>query len=341
LQEVRASTWTELIEQLYAESWHQPHGRFRSPFVFRGVSDAACDLKTSLMRLGGNYRDLEDDLLRNFRKYAHQNAAPGDSWWNWLALAQHHGLPTRLLDWTFSPFVALHFATANFSRFGVDGLIWCVNYMEAQAFLPQGLRNLLSDEGAVVFTAEMLDRYANTLAGFDARVREQGDPCVIFFEPPSLDERIVNQSALFSMMSAADIDFLEWLESRQGRELCRRVIIPAPLKWEVRDKLDMGNINERVVFPGLDGLSLWLKRYYSPANIIEIAYPGAAPVTAVINRIESCRMEVTCYTEQGPQARVIECRPGSCWWDETLGCEIQVNPTPAAEQTLPHKLQPA
>jgi hypothetical protein len=41
-------------------------------------------------------------------------------------------------------------------------------------------------------------------------------------------------------------------------------VIPASLKWEIRDKLDQGNINERVLFPGPEGLTRWLKRYYMP-----------------------------------------------------------------------------
>ena len=47
-------------------------------------------------------------------------------------------------------------------------------------------------------------------------------------------------------------------------DIWRKIIIPADLKWELRDKLDQANISERVLFPGLDGLSSWLKRQYSP-----------------------------------------------------------------------------
>ncbi len=53
-----------------------------------------------------------------------------------------------------------------------------------------------------------------------------------------------------------------WLN--ENRNLYRRLVIPAALKWEFRDKLDQCNITERVLFPGLDGLSSWLKRQYSP-----------------------------------------------------------------------------
>ena len=276
--EFRVSSWNELSERLYAESWQAPLGRFRSRFAFRGMSDASADLTTSLVRLGGPFARQEGHILRNFRKYAHRDAVPLDSVWNWLSLGQHHGLPTRLLDWSFSPYVAMHFATQDIGSFDVDGVIGCIDYAAAHAIAPTRLKRILRDEGADVFTAEMLDRVATTLPSLDKLGRRK--PFVVFLEPPSLDDRIVNQSALFSLMSSPTASLDEWVAEHP--ELFQRIVVPAELKWEVRDKLDQANITERVLFPGLDGLSRLLKRYYSPrieyATEVSITRGGADDV---------------------------------------------------------------
>ena len=251
--------WNELNDLLFTDSWKPEIRRFRSSFAFRGISDASQPLITSLIRLGGPFEKQESHLLRNFRKYAGRGSVPRDSIWNWLGLAQHHGLPTRLLDWTFSPFVALHFATQELDLFDRDGIVWCVNYERIHEMLPESLRETLESEGSDVFTTEMLDTCAKSLHDFDSLA---ADPFPLFFEPPSLDERIVNQFALFSLMSNPQAQLQDWLNCHTT--LYTRLIIPASFKWEVRDKLDQANITERVLFPGLDGLSRWLKRYYSP-----------------------------------------------------------------------------
>lgn len=257
MQDIRVGTWTELNERLFEGSWQSEIGRHRSTYAFRGVFNAGDGLRTSLDR--GGFVAQESHLLRNFRKYARQDAVTGDSIWNWLALAQHHGLPTRLLDWTYSPFVALHFATALIDYLDVEGAVWCVDYVKSNELLPGRLKALLRDEGSNVFTAEMLDAVAGSLPDFDKLGRED---FIAFFEPPSLDQRIVNQFALFSLMSSPDAALDRWLE--QHPELHRRILIPPQLKWEIRDKLDQANVTERVLFPGLDGLTRWLKRYYTP-----------------------------------------------------------------------------
>ncbi len=259
MTDLYVQTWDELNQQLFADTWNPELQRFRSRFVFRGLSDAAHGLATSLMRLGGAAPDVEGHLLRNFRKYASQSAVAFDSVWNWLAVAQHHGLPTRLLDWTFSPYIAAHFATQSLDTFDRDAAIWCVDFGNTNATLPAALRRLLEAECADMFTVEILDQAANTLQEFDRIAKK---PFVAFFEPPSMEGRIVNQYALFSAMSSPSADLGDWLAGKPGAYT--RIVIPAALKWEIRDKLDLLNINERLLFPGLDGLSQWLKRYYTP-----------------------------------------------------------------------------
>jgi hypothetical protein len=260
----RARSWTDLLERLYEGSWNADLQRFRSPFAFRGLASVNHELSNSLVRLAGgeDITKVELSMLRNFRKYAHEQTKSGvDTIWHWLAVGQHHGLPTRLIDWTYSPLVALHFATEITADFGHDGIVWCVNFIEANKRLPARLRAILDEEHSDTFTAEMLGEF-RSLRAFDALARE---PFVVFLEPPSLDTRILNQFALFSLMPTPAARLDAWLE--QHPDLCRRVLVPAELKWEIRDKLDQANINERTLFPGLDGLSRWLERYYMPKRV--------------------------------------------------------------------------
>ena len=266
----RARTWTELLDQLFEGSWNPELQRFRSPYAFRGLSCARHDLSHSLSRLAASgsadVTRLELSMLRNFRKYAHERTATGaDTIWHWLAVAQHHGLPTRLVDWTYSPFVALHFATEHPKDYDEDGLIWCVNFAAANTRLPKRLKAILEEEHSDTFTVEMLGEF-RSLRAFDALARK---PFVVFLEPPSLDARILNQFALFSLMPSPVTRLDDWLEAHPT--LCHSVVIPAELKWEVRDKLDQANINERTLFPGLDGLSRWLGRYYMPKRSSGVA----------------------------------------------------------------------
>ncbi|HUN08093.1 MAG TPA: FRG domain-containing protein [Aggregatilineales bacterium] len=261
--DVVVESWELFNREVFAAEPDQI-GRYRSPFVFRGMPSADYDLKTSLMRLGHPddlTRTLEPVILRAYQKYAARDASPGDSIWNWLALAQHHELPTRLLDWSASPYAALHFATEDLNKYHLDGVVWLADVaLIRDRYLPEPLHNRLEQEYAALFSVAMLDRVAPTLGQLEAYSADE--PFVLFFEPPSLDERIVNQFALFSVMSSPTVPLDTWLVTRP--DAYRRLIIPAELKWEFRDKLDQINITERVIYPGLDGLSRWLKRYYSP-----------------------------------------------------------------------------
>jgi hypothetical protein len=154
----------------------------------------------------------------------------------------------------------MHFATAQ-EYHGEDALIWCVDFVAAHRLLPRRLRKVLESEGSDVFTVEMLDTAAPSLTRLDTLARQ---PFVVFLEPPSLDARIINQSALFALLSSPSASMDDWLANHP--DLYRRILIPASLRREVRDKLDQANITERVLFPGLDGLSSWLRRYYQPGN---------------------------------------------------------------------------
>ncbi|MEM6454121.1 MAG: FRG domain-containing protein [Acidobacteriota bacterium] len=255
--DIVVESWVDFMAALY-DIPKNHYGRYRSNYVYRGVSDGAWHLETSLVRMGGEVDRLERALLRSFRKHAEPGSIPRAGLWSELAIAQHHGLPTRLLDWTSSPQVAVHFATAK--NFDVDAAIWCVDVYAAHERLPQELRDILEAEYAYLFSVEMLDASDQIRSLDDFDTLAEHHPFALFFEPPALDARIVNQAAMLSVMPGVNLDLTEFLV--RNPDLYKRIVIPSSLKWEVRDKLDQDYVTERTLFPGLDGLCSWLRRYY-------------------------------------------------------------------------------
>jgi hypothetical protein len=264
MAEFRPNTWAELQDLLFTDTYNTRVGRYKSRFAYRGMSTHGYSLSSSLMRVGGEFVNVEPHLLRQFRKYGSSVISVPDDDWHWLAVAQHYGLPTRLLDWTYSPLVALHFATVNVDKYSDDGVVWMVNYQDLhKATLPSSVLAHLKRTNTWIFTADILKACYPTLGDFETNAAGDGDASALFFEPPSIDQRIFNQFGYFSVANVASLSLDTILDS-YPTVATHQVVVPAKLKWEIRDKLDQSNISERVLFPGLDGIAAWLARYYAP-----------------------------------------------------------------------------
>ena len=175
-----------------------------------------------------------------------------------MPVAQHYGLPTRLLDWSYSPLVAAHFATEDTDAYDRDGAIWCIDATEVKHRLPKRLRKRLEEANCNIFSLGLLEEEVRDFAEMQALSPE---PYALFFEPASMLDRIANQYALFSVVSDPGVLLSDILEQQEIDYY--KIIIPREVKLEIRDKLDYINISERMLYPGLDGICRWIARQYS------------------------------------------------------------------------------
>lgn len=252
----------EIWEIISEQAYDARVNRYRSSCLYRGVPNANFHLATSLARNCKNKgKVLEKSILRNFTKYASiEDPGLENSKWRQLIIGQHHGLPTRLLDWTYSPLAALHFATSGeeFSRMEKnDCVVWAIDIEEINRLLPDKYIKELQKENSYLFTVKMLEQVVQELDQYDDDMREEA---MVLLEPPSIDQRIINQYSYFSIIPKDMTDIEAFLETKTENTV--KYVIDKLLKWRIRDMLDQLNINERIVYPGLDGLSFWIKRHY-------------------------------------------------------------------------------
>ena len=214
---------------------------FKNDFVYRGLSSSDYFLETSLKRNCKKNMNFEKSLLRNFLKHMPSEFREKvDSIWDVMVLGQHHGLPTRLLDWSHSPLIALHFATAE--NMNKDSIVWKVSIIDANKGLPNGLTSTLIPESKHILTLEDLKKFTkgnnNELEYFDNNIKNS----ILFFSPPNLDDRIAFQRSIFSI-TKLDISMEDFLTN--GDIIAYKYIIPQKIKWFFRDFLDHANISER------------------------------------------------------------------------------------------------
>jgi hypothetical protein len=260
--ELEIKSLGDLIDKVTPTEPDPVTGRRRDSGVYRGAADANRPLLTSLDRLGGvdpphTKGGLEGHILRNFIRYSrpYHSTAPANEW-ELLVSAQHHGLPTRLLDWTYSPLVAAHFATIG-GIGGVDRAVWRLDWKRIHrefkfpelALLIEDLHELFGRDGH--FTPWAL---------FE---RDEERPFACMIEPPSLDARIVVQAAVFTLCSDKSRPFDDFLERHGLGDTLTKMIIPADEVGRVRDQLDLVSVDERRLFPDLDGVAAQMRRYYS------------------------------------------------------------------------------
>jgi len=194
--------------------------------IFRGVSSVEYELITTLGRLklkdGDSYSNVENRILKTFKERALPfiTTRPNNNW-EWLALAQHHGLPTRLLDWTRNPLVAAYFSVKKASNEP------CIIYVLNQE--KQMLVNIDNDKEPLNLTGEPV-RYI----------------------PSHVTERIIVQNGLFTFHPGHPSQAFE-------SEHIEKILIPADARKRLKRDLYRYGVHEASLFPGLDGLASHVK----------------------------------------------------------------------------------
>lgn len=232
---VRIKSWEDFLSMI-SDSPYQS-------WAFRGQRDASAPLFSTLSRylraFGVNPRAWsrqEERILRIFkRKSIHflEFAPDREDDFEWLALMQDHGAPTRLLDFTWSPYVAAFFALHNTTK---EGVIWACNPAEIKKMKEVSLKkpadfreNFLSDPGNFVWLGE----------------------------PYAMNRRLIAQSGTFLVPGVLDKSIEEILkEYPNPRNTIIKFILPADrVRRKGMQELYRMNITQATLFPDLDGLA--------------------------------------------------------------------------------------
>jgi hypothetical protein len=229
-------------------------------FVYRGHSDAGWRLESSLERLLGGIwtpsdaQKYEDFALKEFRDKFHlydcENERPRSKL-AWLSIMQHHGVPTRLLDFTESPFVALYFAIESYDpSCNKDMAIYAVDY---SATMRASMKHIAAIDES--FKETPLSVYRDLDLVFDKVDGSKFDVAWIT-EPAMLNVRLDRQAGSFLIPSNVGRRIVETLSSPMYESIeALKYLIPGHLYCDLFDLLCKMNITSKGLYGDIDGLA--------------------------------------------------------------------------------------
>ena len=176
---------------------------------------------------------------------SHRPCPDADNYFGWLFLAQHYGLPTRLLDWSENPLVATYFAVLEHP--GDDGCVW--------ALWPSGLNCAFSAANGLVL---IRDPQAVEIA--KSAFTGKGSPKeTIAIDGQEIDPRMLAQMSKFTLHSYRAV--LEQIPESAG--WLRQFVIPKNAKATIYRQLLAFGIRPSNLFPDLANLAAELKNWRS------------------------------------------------------------------------------
>lgn len=267
-------------------------GHHRNAFVFRGMSNKKWFLLPGKFREftesqnsstveensieGEIYHSDENEIIAHFKKEASgflPHISQEDNF-TWLQYAQHFGVPTRLLDFTSNPLIALYFCCKSESN--TEGSIYIINTTSFQTW--SGDEFFCSNLGLECTREAMINSIMNGISGYsdyDEERLEKQRP--VFFIPPYIDQRMSAQLSCF-LLWGKNKNSLEMMAKKENKmninshgiavkksndqRFLSKIVVSSKSKHHIMKELDLLGINEKTMFPGLDGIGSYIEHYY-------------------------------------------------------------------------------
>ncbi len=259
-------------------------------FLFRGMEDQKYKLLPSVFRThedccegkvitNKNYLEFvtEKNILKKFIQDASAYVSQMDpcDYVRWAELAQHYGVPTRFLDWTENPLVALYFACE--SNKDCDGVVWLLhkaNYWNYEKHHDNALKDDLRHRTIQDFIQDLLD------------ISKEDENCSklcslpLVYTPYYTNPRMSAQASWFMVWGTRKEAFEDQIENdcfmqynppihgertdgvKQVKKFAYRLLIHSSDKQVIMRQLDHIGIHAKSLFPGLDGIGRHIERMY-------------------------------------------------------------------------------